>query len=336
MKQIVRSSGGALWASWRRAWQLVRHDLVRWGLLSAGPAVRVEDHQRQVWRFDERGRFVPWVGGGRARHRALLLDPEMVLRSELRIPGGERELARAAQWEVRAISPFAPEDTLWTWRERLDDPDPDWRHLELYLVHAGQARRWLDQRVESGQRNAAMELWAAPGVPLPGFGEGSRLRRRRWHGWIVGLLAVTMLALATSAVVWPVWQARADLHRADTLVRQLSQQTAEAMANRERLTESAARLEAMGPWLQETPDPVRLLDQVTDVLPDSAYLEHYHQQGRRVQMRGVASDTAALMQGLRDVPQFTSVRIPTAIARDSRTGRERFQIEFEWLAGGVQ
>ena len=331
--RVIGDKLASFWRLWARAWQVVLQDLREWGIWSDGPAVRVVDHSGQVWRFDGRGTLVPWKGGATARHQALLLDPDMVLEGRLRIPASERDVSRAAEWEVRAISPFAAEDTLWVWSDRVGEGDHLWRHIDLFLTHSGNARRWMDQRIAAGAHGLSAELWAAPGVPFPGFGERVRFRRRRLQNRAAGLLFAGMLGLVVVAALWPVWQTREHLLEAERLVGQLERASAEAAANRARVTAGVERIQSLEPWIRDTPDPLTVLDLMTRAFPDSAFLEHYQQQGRRIQVRGVASDTAALMQGLRDVPPFTGVRSPAAIARDPQTGRERFQIELEWRPG---
>ena len=329
MRKTVAASLGALWASWLQAARVVGHDLVRWGVIASGPVVRVTDHKGRDWLYRGGDALVPWAGG-RSRYRAFLLDPETVLHNTLRIPAHERALENAAMWEVQAISPFRRDETLWACRERLGDGDAAWRTADLYLAHEIAVREWAASRLESVRGSA--EIWVAPGVALPGFGEKRRLRNRRSRFWSGAALAVVLALLLAASLLVPVLESRDRLVEAQVFAAQLRADVASASADRERVLVGVERLRSIGPWLERTPDPLRVLDLLTDAIPDSAFLDQYHQQGTRVQIQGVAEDTAALVADLRNLPGIDEVRIPSAIAADPRTGKERFQIEFEIVA----
>ncbi len=332
MSGIVFGKLKSIRASLQQAFRLVWTDLARWGIATGGPVVRVVDHEGGVWRYRPPDSLVPSTKARKTKYVAHLLDPDLILRSTLRIPGGEHDLRRAAEWEVRAVSPFAFDATLWTWRELAPEPG-GWRCLELFLTRESHAREWFEGRRGGDGGSATRELWAAPGVPFPGFGERLRQRSRRVRGWLTLVLTLSLLVLLLGALLRPVWQTRAHMQEAASHLRQLQEEVSAASGHRERLLRGVRQLESLRALLDATPDPIITLDRVTSVFPDSDFVRTFQQQGRRVQVQGQGDNTAQLLQSLREVPEFSAVRSPGAISRDTSTGRERFQIEFELRSG---
>lgn len=328
MRQLVATQLSRVWGMWRRAWRLVTHDLGSFGILRTGPDVRVLDSEQSAWRFRDPQTLVPWQGRG-ARFRAHLLPPDMVLQSRLRIPLQELDFARAAQWEVRAISPFPADETLWTWREQFAESDPTWRHAEVFLTHRRKAAAWLEEREVAGVAGPGDELWAAPGVPFPGFGEARRLRAQRRSRRGAGMLLISLFVLLVALLVWPVWESRAMVVEANRTAASLERQAAPAVEHRERLIQGVEQAGQVRPFLRDTPDPARTLAMLTRAFPDGAFLDHMNQQGREVEIRGVAEAAARLIDDIEALEQVTELRSTAPIARDPRTQRERFQLRFQ-------
>lgn len=332
MSGFVSGKLKSIRASLQQAFRLVWTDLARWGIATGGPVVRVVDHEGGVWRYRPPDSVVPSTKARTTKYVAHLLDPDLILRSTLRIPGGEHDLRRAAEWEVRAVSPFAFDATLWTWCELAPEPG-GWRCLELFLTRERHAREWFEERRGAYGSSATQELWAAPGVPLPGFGERFRQRNRRVRGWWTLALTLSLVALFLGTLFWPVWQTRAHMQEAAAHLRHLQEEVGAASDHRERLVRGVRQLESLKALLDATPDPIITLHRVTSVFPDSDFARTFQQQGRRVQIQGQGDNTAQLLQSLREVPEFSAVRSPGAISRDTTTGRERFQVEFELHSG---
>lgn len=332
MNGLIRTSLGRAWGFVRRAVVLVLQDLAAWGVVADDTPVKVLDHQGRTWIYRPSAGLGTRPTLGRASYEALLLDPDMVLRGELRVPSRESDLGQAAAWEVRIISPFPSDQSLWTWRERMFEDDPAWRSLELFIADRRVVTRLVHEYRRSLRPKYLPEVWAAPGVELAGFGEGRRLRRRNRRRVFLLVLAGTMLVAVMAAMVLPTWQSRVVFMQSQAMVQQLGQEAADAVQSRDKLIVGVERLRRLDVFLKEMPNPLVILNTLSLSFPDSAYVESYAQEGRVVRIRGLADDAALLMQTLREVPQFSGIRSTAAISEDARTKKERLRVEFE-LAG---
>ena len=81
-------------------------------------------------------------------------------------------------------------------------------------------------------------------------------------------------------------------------------------------------------WAAQADMPV-LLHKLTLALPDSASLNRFDAEGRRVRITGSGADGAGLMDSLRGDPEVAELRALSPIVR-GREGLDNFYLEFHW------
>lgn len=259
---------------------------------------------------------------------ALVLPPELVLSRELELPHlTDAEIDAALQLELQAESPFPVERLDWGWRlDRVDE-----QGLGVTLVFA--ARDHVDAFVEP--RRAVLpeplEVWAEAGGPVPLRGRGGtarqardRQRRRRLLGW--SLLCLALLGLLSAA---PYWQLRARTIDAQRQVERLERDSGPYLDARAALVAAEAQADAVAAWWAAQADTPMLLYKLTMALPDSASLNRFDVEGRRVRITGSAADGAGLMDSLRGDPEVAELRALSPIVR-GREGLDNFYLEFHW------
>jgi len=318
----------------RRGWDGLR----RWPLLAwLSPAEPVLAHwpdgsQRLVLGASDR----PASSAGPAALHALVLPSELVLGRQLQLPHlADAEVEAALHLELQAESPFPVADLDWGWRlDRVDEAG-----LAVTLAFA--AREHVDhyveaQRVEAHRAGlpADCEIWADVEGPVPLLGRGAgprlaRVRARRRRILLLVALNAALLAVLTAA---PYWQLRQRTIDAQRQLQQLEQASAGYLDARAALVAADAQRSAVDAWLASQADMPALLHQLTGLLPDTAYLNRFDAEGRRVRITGSAADGAGLMDLLRAEPRFEGLRALSPIVR-GREGLDTFYLEFELRSG---
>lgn len=320
----------ALPRAWRRGWDEARHwPTFAW--LSPQEPVRVLlPDGGEALRLGASATAAPPRAAARAE--AVVLPDSMVLVRELVLPRLTDEDAREAlALDVRAASPFPPEQTAWGWHAR---PAGDRLVVRVALAARAHVAACLERsraRLQGGEP----EVWADGEAPvvLQGYGEGARAARRvRERRRIAAALAgATVLALALATT--PVLQARERLLEAQARLAAMEAESARVIAARDALAQANERARALRAHLRERPDALHLLETLTVALPDAAYLTRLEIQGRQVRLSGQADNASELMDtlGARRA-LFRDVRAPFPISRAAGADKESFTIEFV-LAG---
>jgi general secretion pathway protein L len=109
----------------------------------------------------------------------------------------------------------------------------------------------------------------------------------------------------------------------------LQQQAAPAQAQREAYLHSVEQLTQVRGVLAERAAPLRLLQLLTETLPDGSFLHSLKTQGLKVTVQGMTPDAAALMQALGRVPGLREVKAPSAAVRNPGASLDSFLIEFQ-------
>ncbi|WP_312528864.1 PilN domain-containing protein [Comamonas sp.] len=273
---------------------------------------------------------------------ALELPEHMVLRKTVALPALDpQDCASAAELEVQAISPFAADDLLWGYTELSRSR----KAVKLLVVLASRAQtepylqaqvaQQLHLQTLKGQSKAESleqpEVWVfAPErrpVVFQGFGEQARYalgRKRLW--WNVAGVALAVLLLAAIAAT-PTAQLRMRAIEATHAYEGMAAKTADVVAKRDTLIQSADKVAGLSELLAERIDGVQVLSMLTNVLPDDTALQSARIQGSKVTISGLTENASALMQKLSNQEGVKDVRAPSAATRMGGGNKESFTIE---------
>ena len=279
--------------------------------------------------------FVPEMKAGAAAARtfvALELPEGAYLTRRLDLPEAtHQELLSAVRLEVEATSPFPPQETLWGWDARTTESGGRIAHIAITARHL--AQRAVDAhagRAGAGQANP--ELWVPVDggyAVLQGFGEAPRLaaQRRQMRGYALTLGAALLFAVLLALT--PLAQKRLQVLQANTYQVAVNERAAPVLRQRDELSRLAALKDALAPRVEGGPDIMQLLDRVSAILPDGAWLDHLEYTPAGLRMGGRADDAAALLQALQRQPAFSNVRAMSPIVREPRSGKDMFVFELE-------
>ena len=262
---------------------------------------------------------------------ALSLPDELVLTRQLFLPAiAESDLDAALHLEVSACSPFAADDTASGWRVGRS-ADLKTLVVDLVIVSRSAAMSYLGEHYGMREPGAA-EVWAKVGshwVCIKGFGEGRREGdyRRRLLRTAILLATVGVLILGLAGV--SVLLSGRELTRLEQLQTEAQGNAREAISLRDELAATNMAISELNTLSRRFPNPQVELARLTALLPDSAYITQYTQNGLKIRLRGRGSEAASLQQALTEEETFKSVAAPQAISRVGATGLEQFFLDIE-------
>ncbi|RLJ38464.1 PilN domain-containing protein [Acidovorax sp. 106] len=321
-----------LWRDMREPWRNVHQWPVLAWLTPQPPVLLLQaDGKQSVW---EDGRQVS--PRATPRFKAIELPDELVLRRPIQLPVMAADDARAAMaLEARSNSPFDAADMVWGYSLLQSKGAHAAQRCELVLASRKQVAQHL-AAVQSGPLGQSVdwsgaEVWVltAHGQPavLPGYGEAAReahgASRRRWGFVLLATLALGVAALA----ITPTIQLRTRALEAAQAHEALVKSAAPVVHQRERLLASVESLGALSELTNGRIEPLRVLDTLTQVLPDDTALQSLKIQGGKLIFSGQTGNASALMQRLGDVQGFKEVRAPAATTRLANISKDVFAVE---------
>lgn len=321
----------ALWPKLCRPWQ----GMHQWPVL----AWLTPDLPVRVLHAD--GRDVLWLGNRPAvapptkataqNFEAIELPDSLLLRRSFQMPAlPDAQIAQAALLDIHSASPFAPADLVWGYSAQKTALGA--LHVDVVFASSKQVTRYIEAQKSRLTGAAPPEVWAftPEGSPLvlSGWGEARRTHRgavlRRW-GYALLLSAVGMVG---AMAVTPTAQLRLRAIEAVNAYTEVHQRTTPIMAEREAFVRVNEKLEGLRGLLAERADPIKLIEILTQLLPDDTSLQTVQLQGLKVSINGLTTDAAALIQLLSAKEGFKEVRSPSAAVRSPGATADNFTIEF--------
>lgn len=257
----------------------------------------------------------------------LMLPAAMVLRRSIDIPSAAaRELASAVPFLVERHTPFLPDQARAAWRIRNRDAGSGKVRIELAVTAAAPLERIMARlhqldipvgriHVEADDRLPRLDFAAAPaGRPLRSW------LAEPWRPLLAGALAVL---LTGPVIVAGVVHARAEL-----LTRELAahgekpREQASLRAGIRKQAATAAILAAHA----AAPGALDMLQQITQALPDSAWLFSFDFTGQTLQLGGFSTDMPATVLRLQSLPAVEHLEFRSPVIHDAHADRDRFDI----------
>lgn len=319
----LRALASVMAATWSK---LQAHPPLKW--LKPNPALLLNqsDGQKTVWR----GHQKTSEPASNARFHALELSTDYVLHRSFTVPNiSHKQLLDTVALEAQSASPFPAQDLIWAHSVQRDTNGATRVHLAM--ASRKQAHQYMAQHA-TAQAESATELWAfVPGVSTPhiftGFGEALRHKYTLFWSRVAYALLCSILLLALAIAVSPLVQLRARAIDAATAYDTLTSQVKPQIEQKEQLLRMAEQLTQIGAVVKGRIEPLKVLDQLTQALPDDTALQTFNLQGEKVRITGLTPNTANLIQTLSEQPGFGQVRAPSAATRQMGTTKENFIVE---------
>ncbi|OWJ56121.1 PilN domain-containing protein [Inquilinus limosus] len=300
----------------------------------------VESRGRKVLRNVPLGHVPATTLNRRGAEVVLRFPAEAGLRRRIVLPReAEASLGRVLRFEIDRLTPWPPGTVAFGARRLPPTGDAATMAVELtampreqvdVAVQAAGAAGWAPDVVDL----AGEDPLAPPGPDLRRDIDAERRRALRRLGWIGGL---GLGAPAVLAAAWLVWTVAAHW----SVVSGLRDQVAAARAQ----TASASALQAeiraleeagsyLGAQRRAIPYVSKLIETVSQTLPDGAWLTELSLEQGTLRLGGFADDSAGLIPVLSALPQFQSVAFAAPSVRDPQRSQDRFAISAALVAGG--
>ena len=241
--------------------------------------------------------------------------------------------------EIERATPFRLEDVRHAWRviglAPLDD-------ASLQVVHVIAKRRLIDPLMAEARGMdvpiSAVDLVGAEGDRM-GFnllsrGEAAPSLARRLS-WVIATAAALLVLVSAATVV-------VALQRQDQALGQLEVETdaarKEAQAVRKRVQDADTVSNRIGALRLRRAEGIRVIalwEEVTRLLPDTAWLTNLRVENDVLWIDGYARSAAELVGIVARSPMFSGVALSAPVVREEARASERFQIRMKIESTGI-
>ena len=242
----------------------------------------------------------------------------------------EGNLEGALGFQLDKLIPFAPEAVYFGYRINRRDKRANQLAFDLVAVPRSVTDPWLGTLREGPLGPFLNALWAEPtgrSVNLlpktlrrleTGRGRGARR-----------LLAAAIAGLVVAALALPFVAQKREQALLDAALAEASARATKVRALGEAVEKKAALISELVVREERRVYLAPVLAELARLLPDSAYLQRLTVDGTEVRLVGTAESSIVLVDLLSASPWFSDVEFVSKVTRDSRTGRDRFQLKME-------
>lgn len=259
---------------------------------------------------------------------AILLPDQSALIREIVVPEAlEGYLEEAVSLELQNCSPFSADQTRGGWKLTS-------RNGGQLCVSIAISSAEAIETVRSAFPRAALdgEVWArAPGgyVELSGYGGGRRKtaymkRLSRLIGWFLGALALCLILLSV-----PAWLAAIRANQYSEQFGEARADSAQASVLRDDLEIYRQAVETAKSVEQSRENYAVWLHLLSEVTPDSVFLNRAEFKGQTLSISGYALDAADYQSNLVESGFFLDLEATTAFTRNPNMGLEQFSFGLE-------
>ncbi|MFZ5580733.1 MAG: PilN domain-containing protein [Pseudomonadota bacterium] len=296
------------WSSgWKEAWAMLPKPA-----FLATPALILLRTDGQILKF-QRGK---WGSASKESTAAgVLLEDKDVLLRNLHLPLlAQADLLSSIDIEIAASSPFAPEETCRGYN--IEYSDDGQLLVEIGICHKKHAQP--TSTVFAHGSLGPIRMFCPPMQPPPPAWRQSVFTR--------GLM-ITTLVLVLLFVISPTLMLRTEAQGYEEAMRKLSTEAKAVMSQREELGRIHEHLDMAHTFAERHPDLLPLLEQISQSIPDQAWVEKITLRKGVLSIHGRADNAIAIVASLQAAPGLRDVHLGASVDRDPRSGKEMFQID---------
>ena len=267
------------------------------------------------------------IGARRYRQWPLILrlEANLGMRKIIDLPSAARDdLASLLEFELDRLTPFSPKDVFFAWRILDRDQGADRIAVKLEIAPKMLVDRAADWAAQHGRSIDRLEIDGDDQEPTLNLFSGQT--KEETKGRFKHFLPILALGLAVTAVWIP-------MSRQQDLVDQLEQELAtlkssadETLLLREKLDLETARAGFLVEAKSNLPAMTLILAELTALIPDHSHILQLEINDDGIRLSGLADKASDLISILDQSEMFASPAFRSAVTRDPRNGKERFQI----------
>jgi len=270
--------------------------------------------------------------------RDLLLPESNVLRKVVVLPiATEVNLRQALAFEMDRQTPFRADDVFFDYRILERDREGGHLKVEMLVVQKQPVLRDIQMLEPIGIKPGGVD------VEIEGRPAGLNLLPLDMRHRIINsksrannILIVTLVVLLLMVMAQSTWLRQHQIDKAQAAIEEVREEAMQVQQIRNRIADAA---EAAG-FLQNrraaSPPTVKVLAEVTRILPDDTYLDRLLIGSDSVQMQGKSANAQQLIELVNQSPLFTDAGFRGSTRLDTRSGKEIFDINAALVSGGEE
>jgi len=256
------------------------------------------------------------------------LAADLGMRKVIDLPTAARgDLGNLLHFELDRLTPFSPDEVCFAWRVLETGNSSDRMTVALEMAPKALVARATAMAANHGRSIDRVEIRG--GGDLEPLNLLAGTAKPETGGRFRHLLPLLALGLLVIAVWIPMNRQQRVVDQLDQEISALKSSAEETLALREQLdaetTEAGFLVEAKNRHASMT----SVLAELTTLIPDHSYIQNLQIEDGRVQLSGFTDKASDLLTILDRSAMFASPEFRSAVTRDPRVGKERFQIAVE-------
>ncbi|MEZ5931999.1 MAG: PilN domain-containing protein [Alphaproteobacteria bacterium] len=294
-------------------------------------AARRSRRSKTLGRTDDEGRATGFEALRKRRYRRwpliVRLAPDLGMQKVIDLPLAARnDLDNLLQFELDRLTPFSPDEVFFAWRVQSSDRATGRMSVALDMAPKALVERAFDLAAEHGRGVDRVEIEGGGTEPLNLLQSTTKAEN---GGRFRHVLPLLVLALAIAAVWIPLDRQQRVVDRLEADVTALKASAEETLALRDKLDAEASEAGFLARAKNSRPSMTAILAELTELIPDHSYILQLEIGDGEVQLSGYADKASDLITILDRSEMFASPEFRSAVTRDPRVGKERFQIAAE-------
>jgi general secretion pathway protein L len=260
--------------------------------------------------------------------RELLLDEAEVLRKEVVLPlAAETGLAQALAYEMDRQTPFRAADVFYAYRILRRDRDASQLRVELLVTPRAILGEKLELLAPRGMAPTAVDV-EIDGEPaginlLP---MDMRFRVADWRSRLNWALAGVFLLLLAGVMMQSLWLRQHQAESLETAIEDVRTEAMRVQQIRQQIEDAREAAGFLSSRRAASMPTVKVLAEVTRVLPDDTYLDRLMIGEGTVQMQGKSSNAQRLIELVNQSGYFSDAAFRGPTRLDSSTRKEIFDL----------
>ncbi|MEE4173250.1 MAG: PilN domain-containing protein [Xanthomonadales bacterium] len=260
--------------------------------------------------------------------RVLVLPETGVLRKTLTLPlAAEANLRQALAFEMDRHTPFSADQVHFDYRIIDRDRERGQLHLELVVSPAPPLDDQVEQVTLHGLAPSAVDV-ALDGKPaelnlLPPERRRRVINQQTRLNLLLGAVVVLLLALVMAQSLW---LREAQIESLEAAIEEVRVEARRVQNIRTQIEDASEAAGFMFARRAETPSTVRVLAEVTRLLPDDTYLDRLRVWDGNVQLQGKSDNAQRLIEMVNESPQFAGAGFRGSTRLDGATQKEVFDL----------
>lgn len=260
----------------------------------------------------------------------LCLPGEDMLHCPVEMPiAVESNLSEALRYQLDQVTPFSADQVYFDYDITRRDAEHGRLHIDLRLALRSRVDELRERLSAIGIRPHAIdclddddEAPVGAGFNLLPLAQRPRYvyRRARINWILAGILALVLAAVMAESL----WLRHRTVEGLEREVETLRSEADTVMALQRELEDALAAANFLAERRRRQPVSVRVLDELTRILPDDIWIMQMQMRGNELQLQGLADQSQRLIELINDSDLLAEAEFRGSVSTDPGSGRERF------------